>query len=304
MSLAIRPGENKTNCPICKNSSFESLCNIYGFNYVECKNCGVAFVINAPKDEELQKIYKSEAYSSSNKILYANDSIIDYRIENIAKPKVDYVLSNLKNKVSSWLDIGCGTGEILSVVCKKDIKAIGVETNNSEREYAKNKLHIDIFDDYINEETIKKYVNNCDIVSLFSILEHIPDPESIIQGISTAQTVGNYLVIEVPHFPSISTSSQITFPDSVNRMMHPPLHLFLFSLKSLEILLEKYDYKVVNVWYFGQDFYEFFSTLSLFNDELNNSILHEEIYKLIDDFQKVIDKSGRSDEILIIAEKI
>ena len=119
MSLAIRPGENKTNCPICKNSSFESLCNIYGFNYVECKNCGVAFVINAPKDEELQKIYKSEAYSSSNKILYANDSIIDYRIENIAKPKVDYVLSNLKNKVSSWLDIGCGTGEILSVVCKK-----------------------------------------------------------------------------------------------------------------------------------------------------------------------------------------
>jgi len=304
MSLNIKPGNNKTCCPICEADIFNHLCNIYGFDYVECKNCGVAFVINAPSGEDLEKIYKSEYYSLANKILYANDSIVEYRIENIAKPKVEFVLNNIKNKVNSWLDIGCGTGEILNVVCSKGIKTIGVETNESEREYANKTLNIEVHGDYINEKTIRKYVDNCDIISLFSILEHIPDQHSIIKAISSAQTTGNYLVIEVPHFPSISTASQITFPKEVNRMMHPPLHLFLYSLKSLEILLKQYNYQINNVWYFGQDFYEFFSTLSLFTNELNNSLLHEKISNLTNEFQEIIDKNELSDEILIIAEKL
>ena len=71
----------------------------------------------------------------------------------------------------------------------------------------------------------------------------------------------------------------------------------------METLLEAYSYEVTNIWYFGQDFYEFFSTLSLFAENLNNSILHEKISPLINDFQKIIDKNELSDEILVIARK-
>ncbi len=304
MSLDVKGGVKKDNCPICEGTKFKDICTIYEFTYVECENCGVAFVINAPESKELEKIYASEYYSSANKVLYANDSIIEYRIENIAKPKVDYIFDNIKNEVKSWLDIGCGTGEILNVVQDRGLKIIGVETNDSEREYAKTKLNIEVQSDYIDETTIGKYVDNCDVVSLFSILEHIPNQHSIIKAISSAQNTGNYLVIEVPHFPSISVASQITFPEEVNRMMHPPLHLFLYSLKSLEVLLKKYNYKINNAWYFGQDFYEFFSTLSLYAKDLNNSLLHNKISELTNDFQEVIDKHELSDEILIIAEKL
>lgn len=303
-SLKIKPGECKDSCPICHAAEFKYLNNIYGFDYVECGNCGVAFVLNAPGEDELRKIYNSEYYSSTNKKIYANDSIVEYRIENIAKPKVDYILSNINNKVTSWLDIGCGTGEIISVVSQRDIKVLGVETNDTEREYAKKKFNVKVVDDYISERTISKYVDNCDVISLFSILEHVLDPHSIIKSISTAQSAGNYLIVEVPHFPSISAFSQITFPTLVNRMMHPPLHLFLFSLKSLDVLLGDYGYKINNAWYFGQDFYEFFSTLLIFAKDLNNSILHNKISSLVNDFQEIIDRHELSDEVLIIAEKM
>ena len=92
--------------------------------------------------------------------------------------------------------------------------------------------------------------------------------------------------------------------DKVNRYMHPPLHLFLFSLKSLEILLNKHGYKVTNVWYYGQDFYEFITTLALCVKNLDSSVLYKNIAWLVNDFQNAIDRRGLSDEILIISSKI
>jgi hypothetical protein len=86
--------------------------------------------------------------------------------------------------------------------------------------------------------------------------------------------------------------------------MHPPLHLFLFPLKALSKMLESFGYEIRAAWFFGQDFYEVFSTLGLFADNLNGSSLHRAIAPLINDLQHVIDKSELSDEILVVAEKI
>ncbi len=302
-SLAITPGPVIDTCPVCKSPEREYLQTIYRFDYHECAVCGAAYTSNPPGESGLKKIYNSDSYNQAVKRLVANESLTDYRIEHIAKPKVEYILRNISTHKDTWLDIGCGVGEILSVLSAKGIECVGLETSRMIREYGMKRLGVKILDEYIDETTVQRHLHNWGVISLFNILEHIKDPASLISAIAQTQEVNDNLVIEVPHFPSISALCQMAFPRHVDRNMHPPHHLFLFSVKSLEILLHRHGYELTHAWYFGQDFYEFFSTLSIFAKELKNSKLGEAMAGMLNGFQENIDKNRMCDAVLVIARK-
>jgi len=302
-STFIEPGLRIDTCPICADEKRDYLQTIYRFEYYECSNCGVVYLANMPTDEQIEKIYNSQYYTNCNRKLYASDNITGYRKKNIAEPKVEYIMPRLTTSQKNWLDIGCGIGEILSVVTEKGYAAVGIETNDMEIEYGKTKFGVEILKLHINEENIET-LGNYGVISLFGLLEHVTDPHAVIGNLARLQKKNDNLIIEVPHFPSISAYSQIAFPDHVNRMMLPPLHLFLFSLTSLQLLLEKYSYRIIHVWYFGQDFYEFISTLAFFAPQLNDSEVYQKLSSMTNGLQQVIDQHRLSDEVLIIAKKL
>jgi len=236
--------------------------------------------------------------------LYANIEILKYRLDNISGPKVDFVLNNISPKPKSWLDIGCGTGEILKSAQDRGLHVIGVETNKMQRDFARDHFNIDVLDEFITPQNIGKVGTTFDVISLFSVLEHVLNPDALIKEISAIQNQHSTLVVEVPHYPSISSLTQSVFPEYVNRMMHPPFHLFLFSLKGMEVLLGRYGYEITNCWFFGQDWFEFITTMLLVIPKLENTDLAKTMISLIDDFQKIIDVNGYSDEMLLLARKI
>lgn len=303
-STAILKGDMLEQCPICCDSAAKDIVEIYGFLYRECLGCGTAFVANPPAEDQLQAAYSSDYYTAANKKLLANDQIIGYRVRQIAEPKVAFVKENITTTKNTWLDVGCGVGEILSAAKNQGFEVLGLEANPIECEYARKTFGIEIRNEYVSESTLSNYAGRYGVVSLFSVLEHVLSPKAILKDIARIQSKGDNLVLEVPHYPSISVASQISFPEHVNRMMHPPLHLFLFPLAALQNMLRTYGYEVNAAWYFGQDFYEMFSTLGLFNKKLNDSALHLALAPLVNDLQKVIDEHGLSDEMLIVAEKI
>ena len=57
------------------------------------------------------------------------------------------------------------------------------------------------------------------------------------------------------------------------------------------------------MWYFGQDIYELITTLSLENPQIKGSELETKLFDYINKFQKIVDESHHSDEILVIAVK-
>lgn len=303
-STAIPKGDMLNQCPICCSTDAKDIVEIYGFLYRECLGCGTAFVANPPGEGQLQAAYRSDYYTVANKKLLANDQIIEYRVRQIAEPKVAFVKEYITTRKNTWLDVGCGVGEILSAAKKQGFDVLGLEANPMESEYARKTFGIEVRNEYVSESTLGEYVGRYGVVSLFSVLEHVLSPNAILKDIARIQSKGDNLVLEVPHYPSISVASQITFPKQINRMMHPPLHLFLFPLTALQNMLRIYGYEIQAAWCFGQDFYEMFSTLGLFNMGLNGSALHHALAPLLNDFQKVIDEHGLSDEILIVAEKI
>lgn len=173
-----------------------------------------------------------------------------------------------------------------------------------EGQYAQKRFGLEVLNEYVTPNNLDRFKDRFGVVSLFSVLEHVLDPNSILRDIAQIQSEGDSLVVEVPHFPSISSLSQMTFPVQVNRMMHPPLHLFLFSTRSLEQLLGRHGYQIQALWYFGQDIYEVLSTLGLFAKELSGSVLHQGLAPLMNELQAVVDQHDLSDEMLVVAKKI
>jgi 2-polyprenyl-3-methyl-5-hydroxy-6-metoxy-1,4-benzoquinol methylase len=153
------------------------------------------------------------------------------------------------------LYVGCGVGEILSAAKNQGFEVLGLEANPMESEYARKTFGVEVRNEYVSERTLDQYSGRWGVVSLFSVLEHVRRPNIIKRDIAKIQSKGDNLVVEVPYYPSISAASQISFPEQVNGMMHPPLHLFLFSFAAMQKMLRNYDYEVKAVWYFGQDFY-------------------------------------------------
>jgi 2-polyprenyl-3-methyl-5-hydroxy-6-metoxy-1,4-benzoquinol methylase len=290
------------SCPLCKNSERSFLCEIYGFSYVECPGCGSAYVVNPPDEAAIAAAYRSDYYTAANRVLLANKNSIDYRLEAVAKPKVSFVLDHAKSGAVRWLDIGCGVGEILAAAKERGFETLGIETNEMEANFARDHFGLDVTEKYIDASNLEDFKGRFDIISLFSVLEHVPDPNSVLENFAKLQHSGDTLVIETPHFPSISAYSQMTFPNLVNRMMHPPLHLFLFSFRSIESLLARHGYQIRAAWMFGQDFYEFLSTIAE-TAPISGTRLHKAFASLTNDFQLAIDSADLSDEMLVVAER-
>ena len=302
-SLAITPGQVISHCPLCQSRESEALQTIYNFEYLLCLGCDGVYVANPPSNDALKDLYNSDYYTNANKALLASENIIDFRTKHIAEPKIDFVMQHLSSDKKSWLDIGSGAGEILGAAKARGFECLGLEANLAEREFAQRKFDIDVRDAFLDETTMEEYRGDWGVVSLFSVLEHIADPPALLRTISAMQQGGDNLVVEVPHYPSVSAFSQMTFPEHVNRVMHPPIHLFLFSLPSLKRLLETYFYEIKSVWFFGQDLYEVLSTLSLYAPKLNDSILHTKLSELIGDFQQTIDDKELCDTLFVVAER-
>jgi len=289
-------------CPACKKNKFSLFANIFEYPYNQCLNCGHIFSAKPPKPEYVKKLYtaldkKNKAVQSQ---IYAVKGLFKIRVKNIAKPKVEFVTKNLPSK-GKWVDVGCGTGEIVYAAQALGWKALGIESDASETNFAK-KMGINLVNTFITEDNSSDYISDAQVVSLFNILEHIIDPLELLKSLAKKVPQGCRFVIEVPRHPSLSSFANRAFPEMACRHIYSPDHLHAFTEKSIELILKKSGLNAQHIWLFGQDFYEVISSISALKNIKNNS-LFETILQSSEKIQNEIDKNNLSDSMLIIAKK-
>lgn len=295
------------DCPICGGERKEHLVEIYGFSYVTCLGCRLVYICNPPSPEEIQSLYSSDFYTQFEKSLYGDHQVSEYRLQNVATPKVQYVEERLGRK-GAWLDIGCGTGEVLAAAQSKGWRVHGIETNLDAAKFGRERFGVPITTDFITETGVGQLISEFDVISMFGVLEHLYKPCQVVEVISERMRKDAVLVIEVPHYPSISCFSQIAFPEFVDRIMTPPMHLMIFSMEAMVELLQRQGLGVTHAWFFGQDFYEWLTTLmnvcrrTTTAEKEAKDIWHH-LGAMISEFQEVIDSRCLSDEMLVIARR-
>ncbi|EDM45343.1 hypothetical protein SCB49_06037 [unidentified eubacterium SCB49] len=179
-----------------------------------------------PSVASLPSYYESEDYIShtdKKKGLFAflYQTVKSYSLKN----KVN-LISTLNNGTGNLLDIGAGTGDFLTVAKQNNWNVSGIEVNEQARNLAQKKgIHL-LAD--IEDSGSKKY----DVITLWHVLEHIPDLEKMCAKLESLLTDNGHLIIAVPNYKSF---------DAIYYKEHwaafdVPRHLWHFSQNSMKKL--------------------------------------------------------------------
>lgn len=190
----------------------------------ECTSCGLVFLSTL---EHIDKYF----YESANMHKDAPDMDLESWIKNTARDderRYNQLLPLIKNK--KVLDFGCGNGGFLKLARNAALDCAGVEVEARLKTYfAKNNLSV-----YSN---IKLVDGNFDIITLFHVLEHIPDPINLLKRLSKKLEKDGRIIIEVPNANDALLSLYESEPFSLFTYWSP--HLYLFSNVTLKAIGER-----------------------------------------------------------------
>ena len=140
-------------------------------------------------------------------------------IKNIAlKNKLNLINSQQSNK-GRLLDIGAGTGDFLLVAKNDGWKTTGVEPSDRAKSIAKSKGISFV------EKTAELESQSFDVISMWHVLEHIPDLEIQIKELKRLLKPTGTLIVAVPNFKSFDAKYYGKFWAAFD----VPIHFWHFS---------------------------------------------------------------------------
>lgn len=296
------PGSDDVNyvCPICTGTKTIYFSSIYSYQWRACDNCQSLYVSNPPPEFMLEQLYQET--NDFVHIGITDEAKLIFRAMDIWEPKVVFAKDCMEEVGDTWLDVGCGVGELASCARKHGWDVTAVDPNPAVAEIAKGAFDIDVLQGSLDFELPRMLKETYDVVSMINLLEHMPDP---IMGMKVARKLvkqGGHLVLEVPHFPCITAYMYGTFPEMTSRVITAPYHLFLFSVKALGAMLNDHGFKATGMWQFGNDFSEMTDLIDTLGEKGRTfSVLFTE---LTDSFQKAIDEQVMSECTLIVARRL
>ena len=187
-----------------------------------------------PSLEKLPSYYESEDYIShtdSKRTLFEKAYHLVKR--NALNNKVNLITKLIPQK-GIVLDIGSGTGDFLITAKSKGWKIVGLEPNPKAKKIAESKGVV--FETSL--ETIPD--NSMDVISMWHVLEHVPNLEAYISKLKSLLKPNGILVIAVPNYKSYDADYYKEFWAAFD----VPRHLWHFSRKSIQKLFSKHQLKI------------------------------------------------------------
>ncbi|MHA7056913.1 class I SAM-dependent methyltransferase [Aquimarina sp. M1] len=209
----------------CKDHS------VSGEKFVLYKDNDLDFLITTPKpdDKSLERYYESEDYISHTDGKRSLFEKLYHKVKRYSLNKKVKLISELHGGTGNLLDIGAGTGDFLVEAVKKNWEVSGVEPNKQARSLAENK-GIEL-----RTHTTNLVSNNFDIITMWHVLEHVPDLKEQIKEIKRLLKPTGYLIVAVPNFKSYDAN----YYKSCWAAYDVPRHLWHFSQNAIKTLFEK-----------------------------------------------------------------
>jgi len=190
-----------------------------------------------PSLENLGKYYESEDYISHTDNKRSLFEKLYHFIKNIALKNKLNLINSLQPNKGRLLDIGAGTGEFLSVAKNNGWQTIGVEPSEKAKSIAINKGVSFV------ELTTELENNSFDVISMWHVLEHVPDLDKQIKELKRLLKPTGALIIAVPNFKSFDAKHYGKFWAAYD----VPIHFWHFSKTAIKLLFEKEEMKLEKV---------------------------------------------------------
>lgn len=185
--------------------------------------------------ENLGKYYESKNYISHTD---GKKSIFE-RFYQMAKQinlnnKLELIDQIAKGK--KVLDYGCGVGDFLEHLQKNGYDVLGMEPNDSAKKIAQSKIGTEKVTSTELEQNDQKF----DIITLWHVLEHIPNLNEIIIQLKNHLTEDGRLIIAVPNHKSYDAAYYGKYWAAYD----VPRHLWHFSATSMNKLFNNFGMKI------------------------------------------------------------
>ncbi len=203
------------------------------------------------------------------------------------KRRINFIKTSKKKKL---LDVGSALGDFLQLVKKKFKIAEGVELNEEHRKKSSKYLNI-----YKNLDEVE---NKYDVITLFHVLEHVPDQIKFINTIYNKLNKSGYLYLEVP-----CAHDYLLDLNSYKNFILWSEHLVLHTKNSIIKLLKNSNFKNVNV-----NFVQRYDANNLMGWLIDGKPGGHERYNHFNNsfnifYKRLIEKKEVSDTIFITARK-
>ena len=208
----------KIRCPICNTKNVKLLGELerkgHKAIYWRCKGCTTAFQNKQPSKSDLKVIYNNNKYN----IISSNHPRFSFQLN---------ILRKYLPKGGIFLDVGCCWGGLLYKAREIGINGHGVEISNIMRDETDDLRVYKSLDD-----VEKKY----DVITMFDVIEHMPDPRKELNKIKSRLKPNGKLIVYTPDFGSFIV--QKILKKNWHYLL-PNEHPILYSRKSLRMILEQ-----------------------------------------------------------------
>ncbi|MFH1858621.1 MAG: polysaccharide deacetylase family protein [Candidatus Omnitrophota bacterium] len=228
-------------CPICHSEKLNMKFKKDSFTIVECSACRIQFASPLPSEDELEHFYTGNYFRGkrgSSQMGYD-----DYFDDPVVLAEAEKRLEKVQRfrHQGKLLDVGCAAGYFLKAAEKAGWEVQGVEISEEASRYARELLKLDVrtgtlFDVKFPSETF-------DVVTLWDVLEHIPDPSAFLCEIHRLLRGEGLLVVLTPNIAGLR--ARLMGRNFIG--YRPPEHLYYFSPASLQTLILKTGFAPVSI---------------------------------------------------------
>ena len=236
---------NVSECAICGNSDFSVFHQVSDYlmdapdlttSFMSCDVCGLIFQNPRLSQSKIHEYYPPEYDSYQDIELYPDD--LYSRIATRGLLKRSQVVIDNKGS-GKLLDVGCATGNFLRMMQKFpgwDLQ--GVEISEHAAKIARENYQLNVYTGVIEEANYP--ADHFDVVTLWDVLEHILDPNSLLFEVNRVLKSSGNLILRVPNGGSWDAKLFGKFWSGLDA----PRHYYVFDRNTITRLLELSGFRI------------------------------------------------------------
>ena len=232
LSGMTRNMSSQPYCHICDRpfDPVRSYARKGSWTYLRCPVCRLVMLHPVPDDSVLRSYYNGSYAVKFDK--YMKD----------IRRGASAVLADLNRqfpKRGRLLEIGCSYGGFLREAQREGWDVTGIELSETAAQFAREQFGLKVFCGELQDQ-IDKLGEPYDVVALFHVIEHVPDPIGFLELSRKLTTPGGILLLKTPNVTSLI--ARIT--GKTWQWVSPPAHLWLYSPGTLKLLLMRAGYRL------------------------------------------------------------
>lgn len=241
-----------SHCPVCGSLNINPLQGVRDHSVSKeefviwfCSDCTLRFTQDVPDENSIGDYYQSADYISHTN---TDKGLVNKTYQRVRKrtlnQKANLIIGETKQR-GSILDVGAGIGAFLSVMKERQWEVKGIEPDAGARSKAKELFGLDLSDTN-GFSTLQD--QQFDAITLWHVLEHVHDLHPYMEKLKGLLKPEGKLFIAVPNYQSLDASIYKSYWAAYD----VPRHLYHFSPKSIEVLLQKHGLEMTAkkpMWY-------------------------------------------------------